>query len=65
MAKGKKTGGKNFGVDGHQAYKPKLPKEIKEARKFDKLYVEEMLRRYLAMNKAEMYATYLRRSHEQ
>lgn len=49
MAKGFKTGGKNFkpGQSGNPKGCPKIPEEIKEARKLNKLKVEELLNKFL------------------
>jgi len=46
---GIKTGGRNFkpGVSGNPNGAPKIPDEIKEARKLNKIQVEEILNKFL------------------
>ena len=49
MAKGVKTGGRDFkpGETGNPNGAPKIPEEIKEARRLNKLQVEEILNKFL------------------
>lgn len=55
MAKGRKTGGKNWpkGQSGNPKGRPKLPDEIKEARKLSVKKIIEMFSKYLLMTEAE------------
>ena len=55
MAIGKKTGGKNWrkGQSGNPKGRPKLPDEIKEARKLSVEKIIEMFSKYLLMTEAE------------
>lgn len=56
MAKGKKTGGKNFrpGQSGNQRGAPVLPADIVEARKLNRTELERVLNKYIYMTKAEI-----------
>ena len=55
MAKGKKTGGSNWkkGQSGNPKGRPKLPDEIKEARRISVEKIIEMFSKYLLMTEAE------------
>jgi len=56
MAKGKKTGGRNFkkGVSGNPGGATKIPEDLKEARKFTRIEMERVLNRYIHMTKSEI-----------
>lgn len=56
MARGKKTGGKDWkpGQSGNPKGPPKVPPEVREARKFNKQVVSTALERVLSMNEAEL-----------
>lgn len=56
MGLGKKTGGRDFqpGQSGNPAGRVKLPPEIKEARKYNKLEVERILSDYMDKSPAEI-----------
>lgn len=56
MAKGKKTGGRDFlpGQSGNPNGQPKVPQEIKDARQLTKLELERLLNKYMVMTKDEV-----------
>lgn len=56
MALGKKTGGRNFepGVVTNPNGRPKLPEDIKEARKLNKEEIERLLNSYLGLTQEEL-----------
>lgn len=56
MAKGKKTGGRDFkkGVSGNPGGSPKIPDDLKEARKLSRIEMERVLNRYIHMTKSEI-----------
>ena len=56
IAKGKKTGGKNFkpGVSGNPAGSLPLPEDIKKARKLNQKELERSVNKFLYMNAAEI-----------
>jgi hypothetical protein len=58
MAKGKKTGGRDFakGVSGNPKGGPGLPKDVKEARKLTQGELERAVNRYLHLSRGELKA---------
>lgn len=56
MAKGKKTGGKDFqkGVCTNPNGRPPIPEEIKEARKLTQVEFERVANRFLYINRDEL-----------
>lgn len=54
MAKGKKTGGRDFepGESGNPSGRPNLPEEIKQGRKLNNLELEYILTKYLRCSSA-------------
>ena len=56
MAKGIKTGGRNFkpGVSGNPLGAVPVPAELKAARKLTRIELERILNQYLAMTRAEI-----------
>jgi hypothetical protein len=56
MAKGKKTGGRDFkpGVSGNPGGAIKLPEDIKQARKLTRVELERILNRFVYMTKQEI-----------
>ena len=58
MAIGKKTGGKSFGPDhpGNMNGRPKLPEEVKAARKYTRGEIEVLIAKYGDMSTDELLA---------
>jgi hypothetical protein len=56
MAKGQKTGGKNFrpGVSGNPAGRPPLPADLKAARQMNRVALERLLNEILYLTKEEL-----------
>ena len=56
MAKGKKTGGRNWalGQSGNPVGTPVVPDDLKAARKLNRIELERVLNRYIYMTKAEI-----------
>ena len=56
MAKGKKTGGRNFkkGTSGNLLGPPKIPEDLKAARSLTRVELERILNKYLHMTKDEI-----------
>lgn len=59
MPKGKKVGGRDFkpGQSGNPNGRPKLPTDVKEARKLNKSAIEILLNKYLYMPFQELKST--------
>lgn len=53
MAKGKKTGGRDFKPGDPRAGRPSLPGDIKEARKLSQVELERLLNKYLWLDKQQ------------
>lgn len=58
MARGRKTGGKNFkaGQSGNPKGRPPLPVDLKEARELNREELERIINRFLYMTKDEVKA---------
>lgn len=58
MAKGKKTGGKDFpkGVSGNPKGSPGLPKDLRDARRLGQLELERAINRLIYLSRAELRA---------
>lgn len=58
MAKGRKTGGKDFsqGVSGNPAGRPPLPPDVREARKVNQVEFERVMNRLLYLTHSELDA---------
>ena len=57
MAKGKKTGGRDFQIGNKpKGFRPKLPKEIKELRELNRVMVENLMRQYISMSPKKVLA---------
>lgn len=56
MAKGRKTGGRDFppGVSGNPKGGPGLPQDLKNARKLNQVEIERICNRYLYANSEEL-----------
>ncbi len=56
MGKGFKAGGKDWkpGESGNPNGRPKVPSDVKQARKLNKVKVERILNRFLAMDRQEL-----------
>jgi len=60
MAKGQKTGGRNFkpGQSGNPDGRPPVPADLREARKINQLVIERLFNEFLWMPKAELTRRY-------
>lgn len=58
MARGKKTGGKDFAPgNSHGKGRPKVPEDVKEARKLNQVEFERVANKYLYLTRDELKAS--------